>query len=114
MKKDGKYRYSLQFSNEPERNYQVGEFLEQLGNRKSAVIVTAVYEYMQTHPIQAKSSKIKVQIDTPIHKEKLEKMIREIVEEVISQKKEIHPTDELSVTESDIDQMLGNLDLFSL
>ena len=50
MKKDGKYRYSLQFDDSSEENRQVGEFLEKLGNKKSTVIILAVTEYIKAHP----------------------------------------------------------------
>ena len=50
MKKDGKYRYSLQFDAITDEQIQVGELLEKLGNRKSAIIVPALFEYIKRHP----------------------------------------------------------------
>lgn len=50
MKKDGKYRFSLQFGAETEEQQSVGELLERLGNRKSAVVVAAVSDYILAHP----------------------------------------------------------------
>lgn len=50
MKKNGKYRFSLQFPAESEEQIQVGELLERLGNRKSAVIVEALYSFTVAHP----------------------------------------------------------------
>ena len=47
MKKNGKYRFSLQFPNESEVQKTVGDFLERMGNRKSALIVQALWEYLQ-------------------------------------------------------------------
>ena len=35
MKKDGKYRYSLQFGMSSEEEIRAGELLESLGNKKS-------------------------------------------------------------------------------
>ena len=62
MKKDGKYRYSLQFDDSSEENRQVGEFLEKLGNKKSTVIILAVTEYIKAHPeSQALKKVIKIQ-----------------------------------------------------
>ena len=49
MKKDGKYRFSLQFSDKTEENRMVGELLERMGNRKSTLIVDAVREYLVHH-----------------------------------------------------------------
>ena len=45
MKLDGKYRFTLQFPADTERRIRAGELLEQLGNRKSAVVVAALCEY---------------------------------------------------------------------
>ncbi len=45
MKKDGKYRFSLQFSADSEEQVRAGELLERLGNRKSAVVVAALNDY---------------------------------------------------------------------
>ena len=50
MKKDGKYRFTLQFGSESDEEYRAGEFLEHLGNKKSAVIVAALNEYLTSHP----------------------------------------------------------------
>ena len=36
MKKDGKYRFSLQFSSDTPENMKIGELLERLGNKKAA------------------------------------------------------------------------------
>ena len=53
MKKNGKYRFTLQFPNESEVQKTVGDFLERMGNRKSALIVQALWEYLQNHPEHA-------------------------------------------------------------
>ena len=42
MKKDGKYRFTLQFSSDTEEQIRAGELLERLGNKKSAIIVEAL------------------------------------------------------------------------
>lgn len=49
MKRDGKYRFSLQFSDTTEENRVVGELLERMGNRKSTLIVDAVRVKMETN-----------------------------------------------------------------
>ena len=50
MKKDGKYRFSLQFSADSEEQVRAGELLERLGNRKSAVVVAALNDYLDSNP----------------------------------------------------------------
>ena len=50
MKKDGKYRYSLQFGMSSEEEIRAGELLESLGNKKSKVLIAALNEYVTNHP----------------------------------------------------------------
>lgn len=60
---------------------RAGELLERLGNRKSVVIVAALCEYIEAHPeMFAEEYKIKVSV-SEMRDEKLEAMIRRIVEE---------------------------------
>ena len=61
MKKDGKYRFSLQFSSDTPENMQIGELLERLGNKKSRVIISALTEDLQKHPqLSEESCKIEI------------------------------------------------------
>ena len=41
MKKDGKYRFSLQFNSDTEEQLQAGELLERMGNKKSHLVIAA-------------------------------------------------------------------------
>ena len=50
MIKDGKYRYTLQFGMDTVEERQAGHFLEQLGNKKSPVIVAALNKYLEDNP----------------------------------------------------------------
>ena len=50
MKRDGKYRFSLQFPALTEQQIKVGDALERMGNRKSNIIVDAVSKYIDAHP----------------------------------------------------------------
>ena len=118
MKKDGKYRYSLQFDAITDEQIQVGELLEKLGNRKSAIIVPALFEYIKRHPeITEDHAKIKVQVEPSIKRAELEKMVLSILERKLlemqlsysQEKSESLPI----IADSDIDEMLQNLDLFN-
>ena len=81
MKRNGKYRFSLQFPALSEQQVAVGEMLERLGNRKSSVIVAAVFEYVQARPdiialyssrrLQKKKSENTTEPTTPLHTDKL-------------------------------------------
>ena len=82
MKKDGKYRFTLQFGSESDEEYRAGEFLEHLGNKKSAVIVAALNEYLASHPeLQSPYCKIEVKVGSNFNQEKVQHIIRTIVEQ---------------------------------
>ncbi len=129
MKRDGKYRFSLQFSDTTEENRVVGELLERLGNRKSPLIVDAVREYLLHHPeLQEENCKIEISVTTMETSENLENLIRQLVEERIAlcrqedsnayqsgedmQKEEMKQIESSDSLEEDISQMLDNLDFF--
>ena len=117
MKKNGKYRFSLQFGMESEEEIQAGELLERLGNRKSAVVVAAIGEYLQKHP-ELCSAECKVSVClTGIRENRLEEMIRQIVEERLAKVAVKDPHEGIaaldSMPETDILEMLGDLDIFN-
>ncbi|MFT3951704.1 MAG: hypothetical protein QM689_07185 [Oscillospiraceae bacterium] len=120
MKKDGKYRFSLQFSSDSDAQVQAGELLERLANKKSAVVVSALTEYLDRHPeLQNPDCKIQISVASgSLHQEKIEQMIRTIVEEKIAALQ----IDRTAVTsegvadavsmDDDVSRMLCNLALF--
>lgn len=129
MKKDGKYRFSLQFPETTEENRIAGELLERMGNRKSALIVDALGEYLQHHPeLQEENCKIEISM-TPVETPgTLESLVRQLVEERISlcqqegsngsqslenmEREKMRQTEAPDSLEEDISQMLDNLDFF--
>lgn len=126
MKKDGKYRFSLQFSSATEENRMVGELLERMGNRKSILIVDAVREYLLHHPeLQEENCKIEISITPVKTPENLEHLVRQMVEEKIAlyqtdstgyqsveSVEKVPQTETEDNREEDISQMLDNLDFF--
>lgn len=91
MRKDGKYRFTLQFSANSEEQIRVGELLEKLGNRKSTIIVSALSDYINAHPeLQSGYSKIEVKVAPAFDRSQMERLIRSIVEEKLS---ELHTTE---------------------
>ena len=117
MRKDGKYRFTLQFSADNEDQIRVGELLENLGNRKSTVIISALSDYIDTHPeLQSGYSKIEVKVAPAFDRNQMERLIRSIVEEKLS---ELHTIADTSMSgtsealEEDITKMLDNLDMFN-
>ena len=112
MRKNGKYRFSLQFPAETEEQIQAGELLERLGNRKSAVIIAALDEYLLAHPaLQETKCKVEVNATYNVQPADIERMVRELVEEQLSHPK--IPDKTMPVKENtDINEMLDNLDVF--
>lgn len=88
MFKDGKYRYSLGFGSETEKERRVGTLLERLGNRKSSLIVDVLNEYIDNHPeLEYPQGKIEIKITkspSDHSKEKIEQMVRDLVAEALS------------------------------
>lgn len=129
MKRDGKYRFSLQFPDTTGENRMVGELLERMGNRKSPLIVDAVREYLLNHPeLQEGDCKIEISVTPMEIPENLENLIRQLVEERIAlycqensaaypsgedmRKEEMKQMESSDSLEEDISQMLDNLDFF--
>lgn len=118
MKQKGKYRFSLQFPAESNDQIYVGEFLERLGNRKSAVIVAALKEYLSNHPeLSCPDTHIKVQVETEISRRSVEELIRSILDERLAELAleppgRAVPSVHQEALEQDISVMLGNLDMF--
>lgn len=119
MIRDGKYRFSLQFPAETEKQIRVGNLLEQLGNRKSAVVVDAVNAYLLERPeLLDADRRIQVKVESNIAPERLEQIIRRIVEEKISaigMKSAVTSETMAQVSdmlEADVTQMLDNLEMF--
>lgn len=117
MKKDGKYRFSLQFGMDSKEEVQAGELLERLGNRKSAVVVAAIGEYLRVHPeMLTQECRINVRF-TGMDKDGLEEMIRQIVDERLAitkaSGKPEPEMDKVEMAETDILEMLGDLDIFN-
>lgn len=119
MKKDGRYRFTLQFGSDSEEQIRVGEFLESLGNKKSTVLVDVLNEYLLSHPeLQEAHCKIEVKVASGYNQDKMEQIIRKIVEERIAKMQLAEIQAEASqdgipeTMEDDIAQMLDNLDFF--
>ena len=119
MKTETGYRFSLQFSSATEEQVRVGEFLEKLGNRKSAVVVEALIQYLSAKPnLEASEVQIKVQSHHSHGKKEIETLIRTIIEEKLSTSVPTIPCNENTMKntklalEEDVSSMLGNLSLF--
>lgn len=119
MKKNGKYRFSLQFGADTEQEWKAGELLERLGNKKSVVVVAALNEYLSAHPeLQNAGRRIEIKVDSGYNRKGIEEFVREVIErqlrtyrpEEFPSNPSEHQTADL--LESDVMQMFDNLDMF--
>ena len=116
MKMDGVYRFNLQFPADTQEHIRVGEVLERLGKRKSSLVVAALGEYLDRHPQwEAPEVRVKIEQQSAMSREKLEELVRRLVEEKLASlpvsSQEADPAVEEEL-DSDISQMLENLELF--
>ena len=123
LRRDDRFRFSLQWRADTEEKARVGALIEQLGNKKSDFIVMAVMDYLQRHPdMEIPGAKIKITYQ-PLHtKEQLLAMVRDMVKTsvgeflsgntVASTQRSQPPEMPLGPSEQDIDAMVASLKLF--
>ncbi len=118
MIKDGKYRYTLQFGMASVEEQRAGELLENMGNKKSPVIVAALNEYMDRHPeLLSGKAVIQYRLST-LPPEQLEERIRQLIEDRLGsgipvQQKGVGNAESTKQVSEDILDMLSDLDCFS-
>ena len=114
MCKNGKYQFSLQFPVETEEQIQAGELLERLGNRKSAVVVAALGEYLAAHPaLLSPECRVEIKAVQSISSDSLRKMVLDLLEEQLAAapKTEVGAGNNVDFN-GKITEMLDNLDIF--
>ena len=116
MKRDGVYRFNLQFPADTQEHIRVGEVLERLGKRKSHLVVAALGEYLDRHSQwETPEVRVKIEQQSAMSREKLEELVQQLVEEKLASlpvsSQEADPAVEEEL-DSDISQMLENLELF--
>lgn len=123
LRRDDRFRFSLQWSADTEEKARVGALLEQLGNKKSDFIVIAIIDYLQRHPeMDIPGAKVKITYQ-PLHtKEQLLAMVREMVKTSVGEFLEgkavttaddsLPPEMPSGPSEQDIDAMVASLKLF--
>lgn len=124
MRRDDKYRFSLSWGRDTAEKIAVGDLLEKLKNRKSDLIVQAVWEYIGNHPeVMAENAKIVITVQsTPTDEQtlaKIQKMIDASVERLkdsmkfqIQQEKQVEQVAPTVLNQKDLDDMLDNLTIF--
>lgn len=124
MRRDDKYRFSLSWGRDTAEKIAVGDLLEKLKNRKSDLIVQAVWEYIGNHPeVMAENAKIVITVQsTPTDEQtlaKIQQMIDASVERLkdsmkfqIQQEKQVEQVAPAVLNQKDLDDMLDNLTIF--
>ena len=119
MIKDGKFRFTLQFGMNTQEELQAGKLLEQLGKRKSPIVVAALNEYLANHPeLSEGDTKIRFHLVDP-DTQMLEERIRKLIEERLGSGIPLLARDTASDTpdpkqvSSDIIDMLSDLDMIN-
>lgn len=123
MRRDDKYRFSLGWSRDTAEKVAVGDLLERLKNRKSDLVIQAVWEYIGNHPeVMAEDAKIVISVHaTPTDEQtlaKIQSMIDASLEKMKAtlklQLEQGQPESHSGPSEKDLDDMLKNLDIFDL
>lgn len=126
MKKEGGYRFSLQFPGDTEAQVRVGELLERLGRRKSGFIVRAVISYLDSHPEEDAAAHNRMEAAV-LTRDEIKNLILSVINDMHPnvemeparqdmQAVEEKPADYTAYSDAqqaDIDAMLKNLDIFS-
>ena len=124
MRRDDKYRFSLSWGRDTAEKIAVGDLLEKLKNRKSDLIVQAVWEYIGNHPeVMAENAKLVITVQsTPTDEQtlaKIQQMIDASVERLkdsmkfqIQQEKQVEQVAPTVLNQQDLDDMLDNLTIF--
>lgn len=121
MRTSDGYRFGLQFKDSSDLHHQVGELLERLGNSKSKLVVTAMIEYIQTHPEILDSGRpVKIIEPYGCSEETLNAKIEEVVQKVIASMNTMPTTEQMPMPSSiqeeaaakALDKFLNGLDMF--
>ena len=124
MRRDDKYRFSLSWGRDTAEKIAVGDLLEKLKNRKSDLIVQAVWEYIGNHPeVMAENAKIVITVQsTPTDEQTLAKIqqmidasvgrLKDSMKFQIQQEKQVEQVAPTVLNQKDLDDMLDNLTIF--
>ena len=124
MRRDDKYRFSLSWGRDTAEKIAVGDLLEKLKNRKSDLIVQAVWEFIGNHPeVMAENAKIVIAVQSTQTDEQIlaqiQRMIDASMERLkdsmkfqIQQEKQVEQVAPTVLNQKDLDDMLDNLTIF--
>lgn len=123
MRRGDGYRFSLGWSNNSVEKRTVGDLLEALNNRKSDLVVQAVWEYIQSHPELAQpDAKVIISVQSTQTDEQMLAQIKHMIEDTVQRRLEgiklAEPNEQpqekpSGPSDADLDEMLANLDIFN-
>ena len=97
MKRDGKYRFTLQFPADTERR----------------ILAAALCEYADRHPeLLTRPVRAKIQTEYAASRAALEELVRKLVNEQLAKGGAVAEQNNAYTLDDDIARMLGNLDVF--
>lgn len=125
LHRDDKFRFTLQWGTDTQEKIAVGTLLEQLGNKKSYLVIVAVMEYIQRHPeIAAPGAEVKIAYQPTQTREQLMEMVKTMtkaaVEELLAGKSLVPAGDiqqaapPAGPSDQDLDTMLAGLKFFDM
>ena len=125
LHRDDKFRFTLQWGTDTQEKIAVGTLLEQLGNKKSYLVIVAVMEYIQRHPeIAAPGAEVKIAYQPTQTREQLMEMVKTMtkaaVEELLAGKSLVPAGDiqqaapPAGPSDQDLDAMLAGLKFFDM
>ena len=124
MRRDDKYRFSLSWGRDTAEKIAVGDLLEKLKNRKSDLIVQAVWEFIGNHPeVMAENTKIVIAVQSTQTDEQILAQIQRMIDASMERLKDSMklqvPQEQHGVqtapagpNQQDLDDMLDNLTIF--
>lgn len=88
-----------------------------MGNKKSTIVITAVMEFLRTHPeVDCADTVINLQVNTPVSRETIESIVHSYIQKhfahIQSDNNTNWPNDSFGEMDMTVSEMLCNLELF--
>ena len=121
LRKGNKYRFSLQWTADTQEGIAAGEFLDRLGNKKSDIVVMAVWAYLQAHPEIGSTAEIKIKTQAIFSESQVQAEIKKLVDAYMDkhmkgvlESPQIEPQEQKTplFNDDDLNDMLDNLNIF--
>jgi len=117
MKKNGSYKFNIQFPADTEEQILAGELLESRPRQKGILVVEALNAYIKQHPeLLRENCKIEIHNQMTYDQKKIEDLVRRLVAEYATANTVSDGVPKIAMDEKEmednISQMLDNLNFF--